>query len=772
MLVRIFRLDHVGLFHTGAPARVDLRAATLIYGENGRGKSTLSAVLDSCARNRPGLINCRSTIDVAPATPAVGLVFDTGTPNVTFENGAWSSSRPEIRVFDSGFVRDNVYTGMAITSENRRGLYEFALGDAAQDVGEMNRLVEGQAAAARIRGERGRALLPLVAPFTTEQFMGLAEVPDIDARLADARQRLGASQRAAAIAARQDLAQLRGPGMNIDEAFRVLRRFLVGVNGMAEERVRAHFAHHHQQQGFEDWVSRGRAFALQDECPYCGQDTEHVGLIGAYGQVFSEEYGRLREAVATVGEDLARLVNPIILWDRWNDSIAANSARQDAWSDLVPVERIAFDLDAATADVTELASILREAIGRRAANLADPMNFDADHAAAREVLARLDARIDWYNGRVAESNVQYVARKADVAAGNPEELAREVARVEATRRRYTPAVVGAIDAYREIDAHWKAVTAEKDAVKERHDARMRDVLAEFEVAINRKLDALGTGFRIERLVGRHDGGQKPRTTFAIAIRGRTITELEHSDATHSLPTALSDGDRRSLALAFFLARLELDPQLADRILVFDDPMSSFDENRKRQTIKALSELVGRCRQVIVLSHDAHFLRDIRKSLERIGVASIAHKIGYAAQAYAQLEVCDLDGLCTSEYFTRYKSVWDYLNGLNGNAARQVAGDLRALVEEYYKLRWPHHIAPTATLGDIVGAIRTAPAGSPLTMLQPRLPDLEEFNDYASRYHHGNPNAPHEPIQEHNLQHYARAALSLIQDDGQSHPIVR
>ena len=770
MLVRIIRLDHVGLFHTGAPARVDLRGATLIYGENGRGKSTLSAVLDSCARNRPELITCRSTIDVAPATPAVDLIFDTGTPRVTFENGAWSSSRPEIRVFDSGFVRENVYTGMAITSENRRGLYEFALGDAAQDVEEMDRLVAAQAAAGRTRGERARALLPLVGPFTTEQFIGLEEVPDIDVRIADARQRLAASQRAAEVLARQDLVPLRGPGMNLDGAFEILGRSLVGVNGLAEERVRAHFAQH-QQEGFQDWVSRGSTYATPNECPYCGQDTRAVDLIAAYGEVFSEEYGRLQEAIDGVAADLAGLVNPVILWDRWSESINANSARQDAWGDLVPIERIDFDLEAATEEVRQLARILLEAINRKSTSLADPVNFDEELATARAVLARIDARIDQYNGRVATNNAQYGARKAEVAAGNPEELAREVARVEARRRRYTPAVVAAIDAYHLIDAEWRAVTAQKEAVKERHDERMRTVLAAYEVAINRKLDFLRTGFRIERLAGRHDGGQRPRTTFAIAIRGRTITELDHSDNTHSLPTALSDGDRRSLALAFFLARLDLDPQLANLILVFDDPMSSFDENRKRQTTKALCDLVGRCRQVIVLSHDAHFLRDVRKTLERNGVANVSHKIGYAAQAYAQLEDCNLDDLCSSEYFTRYKTVWDYLNGLNGNAARQVAEDLRVLVEEYYKLRYPHHLAPVLTLGGIIDAIRAAPEGSPLVTLQSQLPHLEDFNDYASRYHHSNPNYRNEVILERDVQHYARGALSLIQDDGRSHPIV-
>ncbi len=343
--------------------------------------------------------------------------------------------------------------------------------------------------------------------------------------------------------------------------------------------------------------------------------------------------------------------------------------------------------------------------------------------------------------------------------------------MEARQRRYSPAVIEAINAYQQADTDSKVATAEKDALKLRHDAAMAEVLAAYEGAINRRLASLRTGFLIERLAGRHDGGQRPRTTFAIAIRGRTITNLEHAQNTHSLPTALSDGDRRSLALAFFLARLDLDPLLADRILVFDDPMASFDENRKRETVKALCNLVGRCRQVIVLSHDAHFLRDISKSLERVGTAFIVHKIGYAAQEYAQIADCDLDELCSTEYFTRYKGVWDYVNGRNVNGARQVAEDLRVLVEEYYKLRYPHHVAPTLTLGGIIEAIRAAPGGTSLATLQPLLPHLEDFNEYTSVYHHSNPDYRNEVVQEHRVRHYALGALSLIQDDGETHHIV-
>jgi wobble nucleotide-excising tRNase len=44
----------------------------------------------------------------------------------------------------------------------------------------------------------------------------------------------------------------------------------------------------------------------------------------------------------------------------------------------------------------------------------------------------------------------------------------------------------------------------------------------------------------------------------------------------SFRNTLSAGDRNALALAFFFASLERDPQRAQKIVVIDDPISSLD----------------------------------------------------------------------------------------------------------------------------------------------------------------------------------------------------
>jgi wobble nucleotide-excising tRNase len=770
MLSRIVRLQHVGLFQNGTPAPLQLRKATLVYGENGRGKSTLAAVLDSCGRGRPELILCRSTIDQAGAAPAVELIFDSGAPNVAFGNGAWSSRRGEIRVFDGAFVHDNVHTGVAVTTENRRGLYEFALGDAARDVYEMDRLAQEHQAAGRLRGERERVVTAHAAPYNLGEFVALQPDNEIDSRLDDARRRLAAHTRAAQVLARQDLAPLSVPRLDVDATFAGLRRNIDDVHADAERQARAHFAKHHEQQGFEDWVSRGNEYERHEECPYCGQSTEGVEVISAYRQYFSRSYALIKNFVTMLRPGVLTQVSPA-LTDRWSAIIETNQARQEAWTDLVPAEPLTVDIAGVVVELDRLRAELTALFDRKQASPLEVCGTDEEKRRANELLAAISEHFRAYNEGVRTINERYAARKREVATGDAATLAYEVRRLEAVKRRFTQSVADEVELYVTAVNEAAAAAAAKDALREHHDQTMQETLARYEVAINRRLDALRTGFRIVQFAGRHDAGQRPRTTYAIQLRGRTIAELERAGNGHSLPTALSDGDRRSLALAFFLARLDLDRQLATRIVVFDDPMASFDENRKSETVRALQTLVGQCEQLIVLSHDAHFLRELSEALHTDGRACISHRIGYAAEEYAQFEPCDLGELCRLPYFERYLSAARYLAGQNAGQARQIAEDLRVLVEEYYKLRYPHLFGETMTLGNMIAEITRAPAGSALAMMHGLVDHLDRFNEYAGRYHHSNPNHGSEVLREHELRHYVRGALSLIQDDGRSCPII-
>src|SRR5882762_4394947 len=103
MLEKIISIKSIGRFRNcAALGDVTFRRFTLIFSENGRGKTTLCAILRSLLTNTPSLIVGRATLG-SPDAPEVQLLFAGNAP-IAFRNGAWSSPYPDIGVFDGAYV--------------------------------------------------------------------------------------------------------------------------------------------------------------------------------------------------------------------------------------------------------------------------------------------------------------------------------------------------------------------------------------------------------------------------------------------------------------------------------------------------------------------------------------------------------------------------------------------------------------------------------------------------------------------------------------------
>lgn len=129
MLERIHKVKGVGLLHDADGRQYAFQKATFIYADNGRGKSTLASLFRSCSTNNPALVINRRTID-GTNNQEVDFQFSNGNWS-RFKNGSWDISRPEILVFDSDFVEQNVYAGGQVSTDQRKNLLKFAIGATA-----------------------------------------------------------------------------------------------------------------------------------------------------------------------------------------------------------------------------------------------------------------------------------------------------------------------------------------------------------------------------------------------------------------------------------------------------------------------------------------------------------------------------------------------------------------------------------------------------------------------------------------------------------------
>src|SRR5438105_954141 len=116
MISRVQLLRNIGQFDSvSAAATIPLARLTIVYSENGRGKTTLAAVFRSLATGDPIPIAERRRL-AAQNPPHVVLECSGGPPPAVFQNNAWNRRVPDILLFDDVFVDENVHSGLAVSA--------------------------------------------------------------------------------------------------------------------------------------------------------------------------------------------------------------------------------------------------------------------------------------------------------------------------------------------------------------------------------------------------------------------------------------------------------------------------------------------------------------------------------------------------------------------------------------------------------------------------------------------------------------------------------
>jgi wobble nucleotide-excising tRNase len=107
--------------------------------------------------------------------------------------------------------------------------------------------------------------------------------------------------------------------------------------------------------------------------------------------------------------------------------------------------------------------------------------------------------------------------------------------------------------------------------------------------------------------------------------GYQVNIATASESEACFENTLSESDKRLLAFAFFIAEVKLDANRSNLVVFLDDPMSSFDAERKLATANILSGVSDEVEQIIVLTHEEGFLRILHKHLSDCSLFKIIAK---------------------------------------------------------------------------------------------------------------------------------------------------
>jgi wobble nucleotide-excising tRNase len=734
----------------------ELNRYNLIFAENGRGKTTLCAVLRSLQTGQHQHVTERKTIAPVTAEPSAAVRLDNGNANYT--NKSWSAQAPEIAIFDATFVARNVHAGEYVSRDHRANLLRVIVGEAgitlAQAVNKLDDDIRDKNREVGNAKKVVQAQLPGGA--SLDNFLALPADPDIDGKIATETAERDAAKRAEEIKNRPALAAAAIPALPAAFAT-TLGKTLADVSADAEKRLRAHIAGHKMQQRGEAWLSEGLRY-LTETCPFCGKDAQGVPLIEAYKQFFSQAYNALIAEISQLRTQTESALGDASL-ATLGRAIATNEAGVQFWKQFTALAVEAPDHDNAIAAPAH--TLRQAALALIDAKRADPLTAitpdkgveDATHAfdTARDLLVA-------YNTSIATANAAIAAQKKQAQSASVAAIEKELATLGLTKLRHDPKMVPLCTAYTTLAGEKTKLDTDKETAKAALDQHADTMIQDYEATINKLLKGFNAGFTIANSKKTYIGGT-PTSVYQILINNQPVDLGD--DATPAgqpcFRTTLSAGDKSTLALAFFLAQLDHDPTKGSRIVIFDDPFNSQDRSRRERTAELLRRYGNECSQLILLSHDPFFLALVWAKLPKAERHSL--QLTRAPDNTTTIEEWDVEKETQEGYFKDHAALSSYL--LNG--ARElidIVRKVRPVLEGYHRYRFPNQFPENEWLGDMIKRIRDSAGSHPM---HPALEELEGINDYSRKYHHDtNPGkADSEPINDGELQGYVKRTLDIV-----------
>ena len=196
------------------------------------------------------------------------------------------------------------------------------------------------------------------------------------------------------------------------------------------------------------------------------------------------------------------------------------------------------------------------------------------------------------------------------------------------------------------------------------------VSKELAEALNREFKALGVGTLQVSLKSRSDKGKALHKLKLELPQSRNPSEI------------LSEGEQRAIAIGSFLAEVGLSG--GNGGIVFDDPVSSLDHRRRERVAKRLA-VEAKKRQVIVFTHDIYFLNLLAEESKLSGIQIATQSLTRRSEGFGIAETdLPFEGKSTSKRIGALKAQQQTIAKLFRDGEEQEYQ--RQIVDAYFRLR--------------------------------------------------------------------------------------
>lgn len=767
MIHKIESLHCIGKFRSYlASGDVAFKKLTLIYADNGSGKTTLTSVLRSANINEPEIIRRRKSTNLTSTQGAKIVQRNSGIDtHHTFNATGWTNVFPNIEIFDIHFVNENIFSGFDFNEDHKKQLHQFVIG--AQGIAIQKQIEQNKAdkAASKILQESiEKQILQQVGNNLTAdkitKYLAITSTPTNIAQLiSDAGTALKNASSNTVIQTLQPLSTL--PSLNIGIDFSILKTDLeTGTETIKNEVLQAIFEEHctdlleNSLENPDSWLEKGMSYLTskkeahqtEDEslhCPFCKQEvTSSLEIINAYSLKFNTAFNKL---VNTIESHLSNLQS-FNLEVRIQELISINQLNTPnitSWEVYLPTTIQApifnniINEDGLKDEFKSLISLVH-------GKLQNP-----SRGVNTELITTLESTLDTINSNINIYNQTVIAYNSGITTFRStiqtvQQAQNEFDRLNCINLRFSTTIDPLCTQLKAERQKLKALEAAYPLLLQQQEAVATAFFASYQTRINYYLGTVfKTLFRIDNVTNIAPQGRSTQSKlgYKLTIDGQDIS----FDITQQTNTkdCLSEGDKSTLALAFFLSKLDVDPDITDKIIIFDDPLSSFDSNRRLYTVQLLTSLLSRVKQIVVLSHNENFLHLISKNISAGNKKTLRITQNFTTNS-SIIELLDLEKLVENDYFKHVKELENFLSHADIDKKDTVLGWMRNVLEAHIRFKFYRQLAHiqqnNRTLGNLIHTldINLVPFRDN-TNRSTILQKLMLINAASCKPHHGEPN---------------------------------
>lgn len=729
-MIKKLEITNVGRFKSSKTEgdEQSFKKSTFIYGKNTFGKSTLTAIFRSLKENNPDYIVGRKTIGTQKQ--AVKIIPEVTTPTgeyrYTTDEAKWSAEYKDIIVFDSHFVREGVYTqNQQIGQEQQKNIEAFMLGAKGVEynikiAGLVEQISENTKIQTSTSTEYSRNK-HLFGNFDFDAFLGLVEIPDVGKEVEKVKKDFDKVKNFELISSKLNSIKLQLLKYQGFDTTGVSKKLSVN-----SDLVTKHFSDHISQKEsrqtystFLQMGSRLRSRLGNERCPFCTQEIKEdtvKDFLNTIDLIYNENYRNLQQSLKEAEE----------LFVRGGFSSEIEKIKKD-------LEQAGYLLEIDFSDVEDLFKACEKSIVNKKEDLASELDISsfADIATkAGAHIASIDTELLGFQNPVERKT----------------ELDNTYRKLLANRERFG-SWKERCEIYLRAKKANEKFAIEKTTLWDEYLVYAKGLSTTMLADINAVLSACNCNFTIQTFSFK---GNQRQDLLVLSMDGNQISN-DGEDSEMTIKNSLSDSDKWVLALAFFLATVKNDGTV--KVVVMDDPVSSFDSERKRIILQEIKRVLASTdKQLILLTHEKGFYHLLHT--ESSGdTSAVFLRISLDAQQGSDLTVCNPDD--DAEFMSEY-NCW-IADMRNANSSHDIAfvkdahSRIRRVIEHILKAKYPLELTKEDnTVGVMLTKLEQA-GGSYATVS--RRSNIETI--LTNLPHHDNSGTGQYPVGELGIEDYKK-----------------